>query len=353
MDKFKQLNENVKKYYNEIKKIATIQDIKQRTMLFHNFYSSYWEFMSFINIQISTIIHNPEKVEQVNQFKKFQKFYTGQKIEIDKILSELPDSQRAIIIPYIKQKNENSYSKSKNLANKIQIKIENKNNKYITNLSKEDINKLSKELEDFYNLIINSPTQEYFLIFYEKYTKLMHELNRIQISRSKNNIDKIKKGLIAKKENIDKIFNRLFGNGLNQNILKEKTNANRKTPKNIELNNLNRIVLRNPPQNIEHFEHKVPNLKPNNIIKLRQKSLIGQKPSRKNISRLNELQLKKDLIGLNKTEEVELKKILLQKNKNFQNKLNKFTANLPNLQINPKNTGAGVMHMNPNALQFA
>lgn len=340
MDKFKELNENVKKYYNEIKKIASIQDIKQRTILFHNFYMSYWEYMSFLNRQISTSVHNPKEVERVNQFKNLQKFYTGQKIEIDKILSELPDNQRAIIIPFIKQKNENSYSKSKNLANRIQIQVENKNNKYITNLSKEDINKLSKELEDSYNLIIDSrnPTQVYFLIFYDKYTTLMKELNRIKILKSKSNIDKIKKGLIAKKENIDK----LFFNDASFNITKEKTNANRITPKNIDLNNLNRIILKQPRQNIVISQHKVSNLKRNNII--------GQKPSNNNISRLNELQLKKDIIGLNKTEEVELKKILLQKNTNFQNELNKFTANFPNLKINPpKNKGAGVMNlMRPN-----
>ena len=55
-----------------------------------------------------------------------------------------------------------------------------------------------------------NPIQESFLYFYEPYSKLMQELNKIKISKSKNNVDKIKKGLIAKKANIDKLFNSLF-----------------------------------------------------------------------------------------------------------------------------------------------
>jgi hypothetical protein len=343
MDKLRELNTNYKNYYEQIKKIDSIKDIKERMMLFYNFYGSYWEYMSYLNKQISNRIHNPNevKVKHVKQFKGIQKLYTEKKIEIDKILNELPD--REIIIPFIMQKNKNQFSKSKNLANRIQIKVENQNSKYVTNLSKEDIDNLSNSLDNYYNLILENPAQEYFIIFYEIYTKLMKELNRIKIPASKSNIDKIKKGLIAKKENIDKLF---FKDG-SLNTTKEKTNANRITPKNIELNNLNRIILKHPRQNIEISQHKAQILKRNNII--------SQKPHHKNISRLNELQLKKDIIGLNKKEEVELKQILLQKNKKFQNNLNKFAARFPNLGINGKgkNTGAGIMSMNPNALQFA
>jgi hypothetical protein len=310
------LIDNVKICYNNIKKIdSSITDIRQIINLFNNFYESYWKLMSFFNLLIIKIrFTNKEKAEKI---KKLQNFYTEKKIEIDTILLRLEDVNKI----------KNKILKLKNLANKIQIEVENQNSKYFTNLTQNDINKLSKELEAYYSLIIEdkNPIQESFLYFYEPYSKLMQELNKIKISKSKNNVDKIKKGLIAKKANIDKLFNSLFIS--NSNIKKVKENTNRLTPTNLELNNLNRIVLPLPPINIETNNHKVPNLNSNKIIELRKQSLIGQKKSGKNISRLKELELKRLMSELNKTEEAELKRILLDENRNHQYYLNNFLSN--------------------------
>ena len=179
------LIDNVKICYNNIKKIdSSITDIHQIINLFNNFYESYWKLMSFFNLLIIKIrFTNKEKAEKI---KKLQNFYTEKKIEIDTILLRLEDVNKI----------KNKILKLKNLANKIQIEVENQNSKYFTNLTQNDINKLSKELEAYYSLIIEdeNPIQESFLYFYEKYSKLMQELNKIKISKSKNNVDKIKKG---------------------------------------------------------------------------------------------------------------------------------------------------------------
>jgi hypothetical protein len=323
MDNFKTLIDNVKKYIIEIKEINSIKNTIQKAKLFNNFYKYYWKFMSYLNnlIQQTRIKilrkSEPKNTDRIKQIKELQKFYTDEKIKIDNILLGLEDSNS--ILPIIKQKNKNNpIPKWKNLANKIQIQTENKNSKYITNLSSEDINNLSSHLEFFYNSITQAenPSVDFFSQFYDLYNKLMKELNRIKISKSKNVVDKIKKGLIAKKINIDSMYNSLFNSRLKN---KNKNYSNVITPKNLVLNNTNKIVLPHPPLSTSDKFSKNPIAK-------------------KNIDRLKELELKHKIFELSPNELTELKTLKISENKRFYNNISAIVGNLSLT----KNTGAGI-----------
>ena len=322
MDNFKTLIENIKKYIIEIKEINSIKNTTQKVELFNNFYKYYWKFMTYLNNQIQQIKikilrkSEPKNTDRIKQIKELQKYYTNEKIKIDNILLGLEDSNSILL--NIKKNKNNPIPKWKNLANKIHIKYEYQDNEYITNLSNNDINNLSSQLEFFYNSITQAenPSVEFFSQFYELYNKLMKELNRIKISKSKNVVDKIKKGLIAKKINIDSIYNSLFNRRL-----KNKNYSNLITPKNLVLNNTNKIVLPHPPLSTNDKFSK-------NAI------------TKKNIERLQELELKHKISELNTKELAELKNLKISQNKKFNNDLSALFGNL-SLTKN-KNTGAGI-----------
>lgn len=299
------LGDNVNHYYNQIKEINSKTNIQQKIILFDNFYFFYSKFMSFLNkLLLITKIKNlnaEKKAEKLQKIKFLQKYFTQKKIYIDKILLGLSDKD--IIIPIEQKDKKNQFLKSKKLANTIQIENENRNS--------HSINELSKQLEYNYYFIHDSknPTEEYFILFYEAYNKLMQELNKINIPKSKNNIDKIKKGLIAKKINIDIIFNILIGNNPTIQISNQKRIANNLTPKNLVLSNENKIVLPSSPI-IKSFEYQVQNNK---------------------LNQLKELELKKKVAELNKTEEAELKKLKAELNKKYNNELNKLAEEFQNV----------------------
>lgn len=298
------LSNEVNHYYEQIKQINSREiNSRQKIILFHKFYFFYSKFI----IALRQEMRKPDiERNKLIQITNIQKRLTLRKIEIDKILLGLSD--RDIIIPHIKQKDKNTQiPKAKNAANKIQIELENLTSHYKKKLSKNSINGLSKKLEVSFNLIHDSqnPIEEYFKVFYENYNELMQELNKIHIKKSKNDVDKIKKGLIAKKIIIDNIFNSLIHNNPTIQISNKKRNANRITPTNLVLSNENKIVLR-------------------------EQSLIGQE-------RLKELELKRKIAELNKTEEAELKKLKAELNKKYINELNRFAEELEQL-----NSGAGV-----------
>lgn len=298
MSELEILSENFKRLYNSLKEINTNQN---KIKLFQEFYKSYWELMVFYRKALNKF-KTSSKNAQIEQIKKLQKHNTKKKMEIDKILFESSNSNA--ILPFIKQKDKNNpISMWKNLANKIQIEAENQNSKYITNLSSNDINEFSKQFEFYYDLIHKNenPSIEFFSAFYDVYNKLMKELNRIKIPLSKKDIDKIKKGLIAKKENIDILFN-------NRQPLKTKQNANSITPQNLIINNLNKIVIPHPTQNIS-----MHNLSLN--------------------TRLKELELKHKISELNSKELAELKKLKLNEKNKFNKNLSLLVNNFNNLKL--------------------
>ena len=315
-----ELSNKVNHYYDQIKQINSREinsreiNSHQKIILFHKFYF----FYSKIIIALRQEMRKPPiERNKLIQIKYIENRLTLRKIEIDKILLGLSD--RDIIIPHIKQIGKNEQiPKAKNAANKIQIELENLTSHYKKKLSKNSINGLSKQLEDYFNLIHDSqnPTEEYFIYFYEAYNELMQELNKIHIKKSKNDVDKIKKGLIAKKIIIDNIFNSLIRNNPTIQISNQKRTANTITPTNLVLSNENKIVLPSSPI-IKSLEYQVQN----NIVD----------------KRLKELELKKKIFELNKTEEAELKKLKAELKKNYNNELNKLAKTFQNI-----NTAAGV-----------
>lgn len=314
-----ELSNKVNHYYDQIKQINSREiNSRQKIILFHKFYFFYSEFI----IALVKEMRNPDiGINKLIKITNIQNRLTLRKIEIDKILLALRD--RDIIISHIKQIGKNEQiPKAKNAANKIQIELENLTSHYKKKLSKNSINGLSKQLEDSFNLIHDSqnPTEKYFTVFYENYNELMNELDKIHIKKSKNDVDKIKKGLIAKKIIIDNIFNSLIRNNPTIQISNQKITANRITPTNLVLSNENKIVLPSSPI-IKSLEYQVQN----NIVD----------------KRLKELELKKKIFELNKTEEAELKKLKAKLSKEYNNELNRFAEELEQL-----NSGAGIRMFN-------
>ena len=233
----KKLDQTLERLYSIIKneKFKQLKDINLKKKNFENFYKIYNGIMtilkSFLNLleEWSGIpgINKQKKEElrlQINSLRTKIIFYNNRKKEIDLVL--LGEENSAFL-------NISSFEE-KTKANNIQ------------NDNKNDINEISKQLEFFYESITKNadPSKEFFSEFYDFYIKLMRKLDRIINPQSKNDIDKIKKGLIAKKLIIDK----LLISHSNRTLKNRKRFANSLTPKNLAINNLNRIILPHPPQ---------------------------------------------------------------------------------------------------------
>ena len=136
--------------------------------------------------------------------------------------------------------------------------------------------------------------------FYKKFYELMSELNKIKDNSVKNRVNKIKNGLIEKKQLVDSILKVDFQN---QSKIYSKQNANLMTPTNL---------VRNNTKNKKLLE---------NLTKL---SEINRN------STINELELKQKISELNNSEKNKLR--ILQQLKINSNLAN-LAANMNNLQL--------------------
>ena len=287
----KKLHEEFIKLYSSIKKNEYNKNRNKE--IFELFYKTYFQIMEYFKEGLNLLRSVKNKQNSINQIKNLQKFYNEKKKEIDK----------------------------------IQIETENENN----NLSGNSINKISNDLQNYYDLILKDekPIKEYFEKFYRLYIKLMKELDRIIYPISKKAIDKIKIGLIAKKLKIDDLF--IYSN------LKNKNNANLITPKNLKIKNSNKIILPHPPQNNSKGESK-------------EISKVNYKNENSKISRLEALQFKRMVSELIPNENDELRKLLIKKNKNNNSNL---ASMINNLSLSKNNTVAGVSYSTTSVPQSA
>jgi len=296
----KTLHENFIKLYSSIKNNEYNKNRSKE--IFELFYKNYLKVMEYFKEGLNLLRSVKNKQNSIDQIKNLQKIYNEKKKEIDKKLVSLG--------------NNNDYSNLLNIssiigkkeANKIQIETENENN----NLSGNSINKISNDLQNYYDLILKDekPIKEYFEKFYRLYIKLMKELDRIIYPISKKAIDKIKIGLIAKKLKIDDLLiNSNFSNLKNKNI------TNLITPKNLKIENSNKIIFPHPPQNNSKGESK-------------KISKVNYKNENSKISRLEALQFKRMVSELSPNENAELRELSINKNKINNNNLASLINNL-------------------------
>ena len=178
-------NEYYKKCKNISKNIS--KNTQNKLLIFLEFYKYYILVMNRFAQEISRMQRNRSK-PIIESREKIREGITKKKKEVDKILSELDDRNKILLV--LAKKNTNTNKLPKNLANNIQLEYNaeqlSKNNVFSQTLELSELNALllKKKVAE-----LNKTENNRLILLKELYNK--NELERLEQERLEQNLQKL------------------------------------------------------------------------------------------------------------------------------------------------------------------